>query len=350
MFSALLDILISLVHILLKYWHPKDQIYHFKELKESPLFTELWKVQVSSKPPNIFKWFRGTNDSRNYEVLRLPSWNENRFKNFKNFSTKTKCKTLICGPGRIKIYGEIAGGYGWRCDLCPVNHYKSAVGDNGCLPCRGQFSIDNGQRTKCVDPYRDVYPNTMEQTLSKIMISLAIVGILATILNLSIFIVKRKTPVVASSDFIASTIHLIIIITINLMAIILQFLDPSENVCILRVSTISISYALSISFMFVKSQKLLQAFLSKVPITLEEARKTVSLQIVTVLTSVLIVCGLIVVVFKQKNAFSIFQDHSNMERIYFCDTSFHVNVVIGFIMVIQFACSCKHFVEDIYQV
>ena len=148
---------------------------------------------------------------------------------------------------------------------------------------------------------------------------------------------------VVSSDFIASTIHLIIIITIYLLATMLQFLDPSENICLLRVSTIRISYALSISFMFVKSQKLLQAFLSKVPITLGEARKTVSLQIVTVLTSVLIASGLIVVVFKQKNAFSIFQDHSNIERVYFCDTSFHVNVVIGFIMVIQFACFVQAF-------
>ena len=49
-------------------------------------------------------------------------------------TNKTFCPKVICQPGRYKVYGEIVGGYGWRCDLCPVNHYKSTVGDNGCKP------------------------------------------------------------------------------------------------------------------------------------------------------------------------------------------------------------------------
>ena len=339
MYSRLWDLMNEFVKILYSYSRSKDQVYHYKILKKSYEFTILEELQTPSLPPNVYEISRGSGDKRKYQWLAGLSIDQN----FKNISTKTKCKMLLCGPGRYKVYGEIAGGYGWRCDLCPVNHYKPTVGDNGCIPCRGQFNIDNGHRTQCIDPYKSVNPNIMEQILFRTLMSLSIIGILFAVLNLSIFIVKRKTPVVVSSDFIASVIHLIIITVQYVMVVTLQFVSPSEKVCLMRVSIISIFYALSISFMFVKSQKLLQAFLSKVPITLEEARRTVSLQIATVFISVLITSALIIVVFKQKNIFSFFQDHANMERVYYCDTSFHTNVVIGFIMMIQFACFVQAF-------
>ena len=95
--------------------------------------------------------------------------------------------------------------------------------------------------------------------------------------------------------------------------------------------------------MFVKSQKLLQAFLSKIPITLEQARKTVSYQIITILTSLLIAGGLIVAVYNQKSPIAFYLDNTKMERVHYCDTSVHVNIVIGFIMVIQFACFVQAF-------
>ena len=248
-----------------------------------------------------------------------------------------RCPLVVCGPGKYKVYGEIAGGYGWRCDLCPVNHYKSTVGDDGCIPCRGQFSIDNGFRTKCIDPYRDVYPNIIKMVLFQSTIALSAFGFVGSFFTLGVFIKKRKSPVVTSSDFTASTIHLIIINLAFIASIFPQTINLSEIMCVVRISSVTIVNALNISFMLVKSQKLLQAFLSKVPITLEEARKTVTLQIVTVLVTALITGALIVVAYNVKCPVLSFDlNMAKMERIHFCDTSFHSNVVLGFIMMIQF--------------
>ena len=69
----------------------------------------------------------------------------------------TYCSHVYCGPGKHKVYGEIPGGYGWRCDFCPINTIKQSAGEGNCKPCKG-VDIDNGIRTKCIDPYSDTYP------------------------------------------------------------------------------------------------------------------------------------------------------------------------------------------------
>ena len=125
------------------------------------------------------------------------------------YARKTTCKEISCGPGRYKVYGEIAGGYGYRCDLCPVNHYKSTVGDDGCTPCRGQFSIDNGYRTKCIDPYKNIHPNILSMTLFQIILVFSSLGILTSIATICVFVRKRNTPVIKISDFKMSVLHLI---------------------------------------------------------------------------------------------------------------------------------------------
>ncbi|XP_066923468.1 G-protein coupled receptor family C group 6 member A-like [Clytia hemisphaerica] len=254
-----------------------------------------------------------------------------------------KCPVVNCGPGKYNIYGEVEGGYRYRCVLCPINHYKSTVGDDGCIPCIGKLSIDNGYRTKCIDPYRDVYPEIMNMVLFQATIALSSFGLIVSLFTLAVFIKKKKTPVVASSDFTTSTIHLIIIAIAFISSVFPQLFLPSEAICIIRVSLATVINSLNMSFMSVKSQKLLQAFLSKVPITLKEAKKTVTLQICAVLSSALIVVALLIVGHVVKSPSTSQLDMVLMERMHFCDTSFHVNVVLGFIMVIQFACFIQAF-------
>ena len=97
--------------------------------------------------------------------------------------------------------------------------------------------------------------------------------------TMCLFVKKRDSPVVVTSDFKISLIHLIVISIIFMASILLEFLNPSEMTCILRVIIIlSLAYTLNASFMLIKSQKLIQAFLSKLPIAAKEVRKTVSVQ------------------------------------------------------------------------
>ena len=125
---------------------------------------------------------------------------------------------------------------------------------------------------------------------------------------------------------------------------VLEFLNPSEIICIARLTIIfSIAYTLNASFMFVKSQKLIQAFLSKVLITAEEARKTVSVQIFTNVMTVAISNVLMYIVYQMKPVFSSYQDEFKMLRIHFCDTCFHVFAITSVNMVITIACFVQAF-------
>ena len=264
---------------------------------------------------------------------------------FSHLTRKTTCKKMTCGLGKYKVYGEITGGYGYRCDLCPINHYKSTVGDDGCIPCRGQFSIDNGYRTKCIDPYKNIHPNSISMTLFQIILTFSSLGTLTSIATIGVFVRKKNTPVIKVSDFKMSILHLMTILIIFVMVPILKFMEPSREICIARVTiNISIAYVLNASLVFVKSQKLLRACLSKIKLTPSEIKQTVSLQIFIVFVLLLISNVLTVILFYGSGTtLSSYVNEQKLERVHFCNTSLHSSIVIAFIMVIQFACFVQAF-------
>ena len=123
-----------------------------------------------------------------------------------------------------------------------------------------------------------------------------------------------------------------------------QLPHPSQAICLIRVTfVLCVAYTLSTSFMFVKSHKIIQAALSKVPITETEARKTKSIQIFTIIILVIISTILMVISYNSKPMFASYQDFSKMERIHFCDTSIHVSSVTGLILLIKIACFVQAF-------
>ena len=95
--------------------------------------------------------------------------------------------------------------------------------------------------------------------------------------------------------------------------------------------------------MFVKSQKILQAFLSKVLLTTEEVRKTIAGQIFIILFSLIFANGLAGIALVTKSPLSIDMDESRMLRVHSCQTSFHSSIIIGYTLVMQFACFIQAF-------
>eukprot|EP00111_Clytia_hemisphaerica_P007745 TCONS_00022494-protein len=263
--------------------------------------------------------------------------------NTNNISSPTKCPQEICVPGKHKVYREIAGGYGWRCDLCPVNYHKSTIGDNGCIPCHGRFSIDNGDRTACIDPYIDVYQTPIERTLFKISLSASCFGGFSTMATLVLFIKKRETPVVATADSKMSILHLFAILVIFIFSPVIEILHPSMEVCVGKTIITSTVFVFIVTIGFVKSQKLLKAFLSAVQVTENEVRKTVSWQILVILVCLIICTAINYITLKLETTISVLIIESQFQRVRYCSTAFHLNIMIGFVMLIQFACFIQAF-------
>ena len=89
--------------------------------------------------------------------------------------------------------------------------------------------------------------------------------------------------------------------------------------------------------------KLLRACLSKLKLTPSEIKQTASLQIFIVIILLLTSNVLTVILYHDQATFLGYVNEQKLERVYYCDTSFHCNIVIGFIMLIQLACFVQAF-------
>ena len=126
---------------------------------------------------------------------------------------KKQCLRLDCPPGYHQVYGLIENElydemYGFKCILCPDNHIKPFSGDAKCTQCDTQpYTIDNGQRTECIDPYANV-GITFSHLQFYLILGSGSFSLLVTFCILVVFAIKRNTPIVRSSDKMLSMLHL----------------------------------------------------------------------------------------------------------------------------------------------
>ena len=121
--------------------------------------------------------------------------------------------------------------------------------------------------------------------------------------------------------------------------------NPSSTyVCTWRTFNISVLYTINISIQFIKSQKLLSACLSKIRLSQGMASRTSIIQIFTIFIIFLSVnIALLIALFHTSPGVSTQIDQPNMQRIYFCNTVSHSNIVIGMTVGIQLMCFVQAF-------
>ncbi|XP_066927358.1 uncharacterized protein [Clytia hemisphaerica] len=250
------------------------------------------------------------------------------------------CSALNCAPGFYRSYEKIEHGFSWICVRCQKNHHKSDFGNHLCYPCEGRLSIDNGERTACVDPYTNIFVSYQSKEFYIIGV-ISMVGSLTAILTLIIFIIKRNTPIVTTSNFKVSSLHISIQAVTMITAPILYFMNHN---CVSKPLVLTTLYTFDIGIVFIKSQKLLQAFLCKVKLTAEEDKRTVMAQILTVVIFLVSVNAVFFVcLYQQQVTILEFEDPQGMTREYACNTYFHSNAIMIAIAVIQLMCTIQAF-------
>ena len=250
------------------------------------------------------------------------------------------CPAVNCLPGFYRSYEKVTHGFSWICIPCAKNHFKPDAGNHKCTQCLGRLSIENSDRTACVDPYTNIFVDYQSKEFL-IIGSASLVAVLMVIATLIAFILNRSTPIVMTSDFKVSTLHLSIHIT---TIVVTPFTFIANKSCITKSLVFTTLYTLNIGIVFIKSQKLLQAFLSKVRITAEEAKRTMITQIFTVLVFLMCVNAvLLVCIYQQPVKVFEFEDPIKMTREQVCSTYFHNTMVMIAIAVIQLMCAVQAF-------
>jgi len=265
---------------------------------------------------------------------------------FRESRTKTQqtyCPSVICEAGYQKIYSNVSNSFTWMCVKCPKGSYKSKKGNSSCLSCSGQLSVPNEHQTGCQDPFKHSHVSFMENEVILLLI-ICVLGSFLNNITLFFFIRKKHTPVVATSDFAVSIAHLVVIQLLFIFLPVTLIGEPSIWKCISRSVSICTFYVISISFVFVKSQKLLRAFGSKIVLSRNQARKTMVIQAFTILIFLLATnCLLIITSIHVQPRIVIERDLGRLLRVYHCNTHQHISVVIGFIILLQLGCFVQAF-------
>ena len=268
-----------------------------------------------------------------------------------------------CPPGSFKTYGnDIPDGsslydiaHSRRCQLCPDGHIKVSPGDSGCVPCP-TGTVSDDLRTICIDPYTYIAHemSTLEFVLASVFVLLG--GLFSTF-GFFVFVVKRDTPVVRSSDIGLSLLHLFALFSVFGLSNVL-YTTTSANVskghCIARNVVISVLYTLNVALVYTKTEKILVAFLSSVRVTSGEMKRAAAFQALAIVVFLSITNGLLLTMYKQREpglAYKIeskdFKDSkdqaSTMVKIVYCNTAFHTDALFVVLIGFQLVCLAQAF-------
>ena len=134
---------------------------------------------------------------------------------------------------------------------------------------------------------------------------------------------------------------LILLISIGLMYSLL--IHPANSqFCVLKLSFVSVGYTLNVEIVFIKSQKLLQAFLSTVRLTSKEIKRSISLQIFIVLMFLIFINGALSIdIVKKPIEILEIRDSLLKIKLHTCNTHSHISLIMGLSMILQLLCSIQ---------
>ena len=265
---------------------------------------------------------------------------------------KSPCPSLVCRPGYQKVFVSSINDTtslihridSMRCVQCPPNHFKADYGDNICRKCTSPKSVHNGDRTGCLDIFTDVQLQ-LAPVQRIIVASLGALGLILDSVILSVFVMKRATPRVRTSDVVISCTQLAVLLILHL-SLILVYVDTTLvfSKCIARNLMLTVLYAANIGLVFTKSQKLLDAYLSKTRVSQSSIRRTTAQQIFTVVLHVVVFNAVLCVLyFQTPPTIDSYLDHVTRTRVYFCVTSSNDDVIFIFVIGGQLACLMQAF-------
>ena len=123
-----------------------------------------------------------------------------------------------------------------------------------------------------------------------------------TSLILVIYIWKRETPIVRSSDKYLSFLHILTLLLLPALSTYPKlYKQITLEKCIAQNLILSVLYTFNVGFMQTKSQKLLTAYLSKVRVTRKQFKVTIGVQIFTILIYLIAINSILGITYFQEN-------------------------------------------------
>ena len=284
---------------------------------------------------------------REDEIVQSVQTPEHLFK----FKRSTKCPYQVCHRGYGRVHGKIRQSnnnvikFGWTCQKCAENSYSPSNDTSNCIQCPSTL-ISNVQRTECIDPYTNIYlKDNRRMVLLCFLTSGLCIGM--TLFISIVFVRFRKTPMVTSADFTMSCLHLMHFLAIFAIIPTLSFTEHTGEGgldCTWKLVSITILCSSNLSFVVIKSQKMIQVFSSNVRLTKKEITRTYVTQFAVYLFILLMATAIMVLCLNIKEiAFVTRENQAKLQRVWSCNTGFHIQFQVVFMIFVQLFCFVQSF-------
>ncbi|XP_065657298.1 metabotropic glutamate receptor 3 [Hydra vulgaris] len=210
-----------------------------------------WEIKTSNNQTEIYTF--GNWNLENNEAHAYINFSELKKRTFKSIPT-SKC-SKPCKPGNSTIFGKQK--CCWECAMCDKNYIS--VDGLSCSPCP-KMSISNKNRTIC---HNLTNVNlSLKNKNGQVIFALSLIGTSFGLSALFVFFKNWNSPIVRASSREMSTTQLIS----NLLLFFLPLMylhNLTPIICGLRITWFSILYAYVISFILMKTYRLLRVFRKK---------------------------------------------------------------------------------------
>ncbi|XP_065658607.1 vomeronasal type-2 receptor 26-like [Hydra vulgaris] len=280
-----------------------NELYYYSQLYNSDEFTQPlllsdilsifdgYEFLNSSYLDNYLKqyYFYFSNNTDEYIQLSYLKPKEelglNLFKCNKICQTGFEQKQILFNSSATKKKNQI-------CEPCVENYFKAEYGAQECRPCPiGQKS--NNDKTACISNL--TIDLTFRSTNVLIITSFASFSFLLSITIIVILILKRKTPIVKSSNVVLSVIQNLCHLLVALFVPIFYIEKRDYMICCTRHILLGFLLATTTSITFIKTRKYVYIFKKKGRISKKQLLFATSIDLMT-MSFILIVQSLLGVI------------------------------------------------------
>ena len=203
---------------------------------------------------------------------------------FDKYKSFTSACSNTCTQGFTNFTYDNTKPCCWTCNVCPINQIKPLSGNTKCQDCP-LGKIATHDRIRCVS-MENIYVRYSDYQ-GIIILVISISSMIISISMIVVFVAKRNTPVIRSSNFTLSLVQLLCHIALSGLVILFPG-DDSLIECQVRTYGLSFFYILVISIIIIKTTRLLAIFKKRHMLTKADKKQQQTTEMIMILVFVII--------------------------------------------------------------